>query len=81
MDEITSFFKKLSSIATQHEISDEKFELLGLFVLRSYSKTCKTKEVNEARILFSRNNEKIENIPLTKEAPRKHVFRSVLQSS
>ena len=48
MDEITSLFKKLSSIATPEEISDNEFERLEFFVVRLYSKTCNTKEVNEA---------------------------------
>ena len=35
MDEITSLFKKLPSIATSAEISeDDEFELLGFFVAR-----------------------------------------------
>ena len=49
MDEITPLFKKLSSIATPNEISDFEFELLELFVVRLYSKTCNAKEVNKAR--------------------------------
>ena len=82
MDEITPFFQKLSSLATLDEISDDEFELLYFFVVRSYSKTCNTKEVNKARrILFSRDNKVIENIPPTRGALRQHALRSVLQSS
>ena len=82
MDEITPLFQKLFSIATPDEISDDEFELLEFFVVRLYSKTCNTKEVIKARrILFSRDNNVIENIPPTKGAPRQHVLRSVLQSS
>ena len=67
MDEITSLFKKLSSIAAPKEISDNEFEPLEFFVVRLYLKTCNTKEMNEARqILFSRDNKVIENIPPTK---------------
>ena len=69
IDETTSLFKKLSSIATPDEISNNEFELLEFFVVRLYSKTCNTKELNEARrILFSRDKKVIENIPLTKGA-------------
>ena len=65
IDETTSLFKKLSS----DEISDNEFELLEFFVVRLYSKTCNTKELNEARqTLFSRDKKVIENIPLTKGA-------------
>ena len=53
MDEITPFFKKLSSIATPDEISDDEFELLAFFVVRLYSKTFNTKEV---KMLFSRKD-------------------------
>ena len=82
MDEITPLFKKLSSIATPDEISDDEFELLGFFVVRLYSKIFYTKEVNKARqILFSRDNKVVENIPPTKGVLRQHVLRSVLQSS
>ena len=71
----------MSSIAAPDEISDDEFELLEFFVVRSYSKTYNTKEVNEARqILFSRDNNVIENIPPTKGVLRQHVLRSVLQS-
>ena len=46
----------LSSIATPDEISDDKFELREFFVVRLYSKTYSTIEINEARrILFSRD--------------------------
>ena len=82
MDEITPFFQKLSSLATLDEISDDEFELLQFFVVRSYSKTCNTKEVNKTRrILFSRDNKVIENIPPTRGALRQHALRSALQSS
>ena len=37
MDEITPLFKKLSSIATLYEISDDEFELLEFFLVRLYS--------------------------------------------
>ena len=49
MDEITPLFKNLPSIATPHEIKDSEFKLIEFFVERLYSKTCNTKEVNEAR--------------------------------
>ena len=49
MDEITPLFKKLSFVAALDEISDNEFELLEFFVVRLYSKTCNTKQVNEAR--------------------------------
>ena len=79
MDEITPFFQKLSSLVTLDEISDDEFELLQFFVVRSYSKTCNTKEVNKARrTLFSRDNKVIENIPPTRGALRQHALRSVL---
>ena len=82
MDEITPLFKKLFSIATPNEISDDEFKLLEFFVVRFYSKNSNTKEVNEARrILFFRDNKMIENIPPTKGALRQHVLRLVLQSS
>ena len=82
MNEITPVFKKLFSIATPDEVSDDEFKLLEFFVVRLYSKTCNTKEMNEARhILFFRDNKVIKNIPPTKEALRHHVLRSVLQSS
>ena len=78
-DKITPLLKKLSSTATPDEISDDEFELLEFFVVRLYPKTCNTKENSEAsRILFSRDNKVIENIPPTKEALRQHVLRSVL---
>ena len=82
MGEITLLFKKLSSIATPDEISDDEFELLEFFVVKLYLKTCNTKEVNVARrILFPRDNKVIEKIPPTKGALRQHVLKSVLQSS
>ena len=49
MDEITPLFKKLFSVATLNEINDDEFKLLEFYVVRLYSKTCNTKEVNEAR--------------------------------
>ena len=76
------FLKKLSSIATPDETSDDEFELLEFIMVTLYSKTCNTKEVNEARwILLSRDNKVIENIPLTKEALIQLAPRSILQSS
>ena len=55
MVDISSIFKKLSAIATPDEISDDEFELLEFFVVKLYSETYNTKEVNESRmILFSR---------------------------
>ena len=81
MDEITSWFKKLSSIATPDKISDGEFEVLEFFLVRLYSESYNTKKLNEARrILFFRDNKVIENIPPTKGALRQHVLRSVLQS-
>ena len=60
MDEITSFLKKLSSITTPDEISDDEIELLEFFMVRLHSKTRNTKEMNEARwVLFSRDNKVI----------------------
>ena len=54
-DDISSIFKKLSAIATPDEISDDEFKLLEFFVVKLYSETYNTKEVNESRmILFSR---------------------------
>ena len=38
MDEITSLFKKLSSIATPDKISDDEFELLKSLVVRLFQK-------------------------------------------
>ena len=82
MNEIPLLFKKLSSIATPDGITDDEFELLELFVVRLCSKTCNTNEVNEARrILFSKNNKVIKNIPPTKEALRPQVLGSAFQSS
>lgn len=82
MDEVATLFKKLSSIATPDEVSDDEFELLDFFVVRLNSKTYNTKEVNEARrILFFRDNNVTEDIPPTKRVLRKHILRSVLQSS
>ena len=79
MDEITPLFQKFSSIATLDEISDDEFELFEFFVVRLYSKTCNTKEVNKARqMLFSRDKKVIENNPPTKGELRQHVLRSVL---
>ena len=76
------YLKNCLSIATPDEISDDEFELIEFFVMRLYSKTCNTKEVNETRgILFSWYNKVIENIRPTKGALRQHVLRSVLQSS
>ena len=79
IDEITPLFKKLFSIATLDEISDDEFELLEFFIVRLYSKICNAEEVNEARrILFSRGNKMIKNILPTKGALKQHVLRSVL---
>ena len=78
IDWITPLFKKL----TPDEISGNEFELLEVFAGRLYWKTCNTKEVNEERqILFLRDKKVIENNPPTKSVLRKHVLRSVLQSS
>ena len=72
----------MPSIATLDRISDNEFELLEFFVVRLYSKTYNTKQLNEARwVLFSRDNNVIENIPPTKGELRQHVLISVLQSS
>ena len=72
----------MSAIATPDEINDDEFELAEFFVVRLYSKTCNTKELNETRgILFSRDNKLIGNISPTKGALRQHDLRSVLQSS
>ena len=38
MDEITSLFKKLFSIATPDKISDDEFELLKSLVVRLFQK-------------------------------------------
>ena len=67
MDEITPLFKKLFSVATLNEINDDEFKLLEFYVVRLYSKTCNTKEVNGARWnLFSRDNKMIKNVLPTK---------------
>ena len=51
-------------------------------MVRLYSKSCNTKEVNEARwILFSRDNKVLKDIPPTKGALKHHALKSVLQSS
>ena len=56
--------------------------ILKFFVIRLYSKTPNIEEMNKTRrILFSRDNKVIENIPPTKGALRQHVLWSVLQSS
>ena len=69
------YLKNCLSIATPDEISDDEFELIEFFVMRLYSKTCNTKEVNETRgILFSWYNKVIENIRPTKGALRQHVL-------
>ena len=79
MDEITPLFKKLFSVATLNEINDDEFKLLEFYVVRLYSKTCNTKEVNEARWnLFSRDNKMIKNVLPTKGALKQHVLRTVL---
>ena len=82
MDGITSLFKNLSSISTRDKIGGDEFELLEFFVVRLYSKTFNTKEVNKTRWnLFSKDNKVIESNPPTKLALRQDVLRSVLQSS
>ena len=81
-DEITNLFKKLPAIVTPDDITIDEFQLIEHFVVKLYSKTCNTTEVNTARrILFSRDNKPIENIPPTKESLLQHVLRAVLQSS
>ena len=76
------YLKNCLLLQTSDEISDDKFDLLEFFVVRLYSKTCNTKQVSKARrILFSRDNQVIKNIPSTKKALRQHVLRSVLQFS
>lgn len=81
-DEITPLLTKLSTISSRNEIEQEDFELIEAFVVSLYSKTCNTRNVNEARkILFSRDSRSIENIPPTNEALVQHILRSVLQAS
>ena len=82
MDGITSLFKKLSSISTRDKIGGDEFKLLEFFVIRLYSKTFNTKEVNKTRWnLFSKDNKVIESIQPTKLALRQDILRSVLQQS
>ena len=81
-DEMTPLFTKLSIITLPDEIEQDDFNLIQAFVVSLYSKTCNTRNANEARkILFSRDNRTIGNIPPTREALLQHVLRSVLQSS
>ena len=76
MDEITPLFTKTFSIATPDKIGGDEFELFEFFVVRLYSETCNTLEVNEARpILFSRDNKMIDTLPPTKGLLRQDVFR------
>ena len=66
----------MSYIATTDEISEDEFETLEFSVARLNSKTCNTKELNkERRILFSKDNKVIENIPPTEAALREHILR------
>ena len=82
MDEITPLFKTLPIYCNTRWNQWWWIELIEFFVMRLYSKTCNTKEVNETRgILFSWYNKVIENIRPTKGALRQHVLWSVLQSS
>ena len=72
----------MSSVAIPYKISNDEFELLEFFVVILYSKTCNTKEANEARrIMISRDNKVIENIPPTKGALRQNALRSLLHYS
>ena len=81
-DELTPIFCRLPGIESTNDISDLEFQFIETFVIRLYSKTCNTNDVNEARkILFARENRQIENIPPTRAALKQHLYRSILQAS
>ena len=72
LPEVTDTFNRFSCEIT--EMKDDVFEMIEMFVVLLYSRTCNTKLVNEARrILFSQGNRQIENISPTKDALLEHL--------
>ena len=82
MDEITSLFKKLPSIATPAEISDDdELELLDFFVAKIIIQKLATQKKwkRQEEFFFSSDNKVIENMRPTQGASRHHVLRWFLQ--
>lgn len=78
MPDITQVFNNLSN---SMEIQDEDFQMIEWFTVLMYDTTSTTRSVNECRrILFTKRNRSIENIPPTADALKLHVKRAILQT-
>jgi hypothetical protein len=77
---VDDIFKRLSTV-TDSEVDDESFETLQRFVVIMYDQSSDLSTVNECRrILFTKKNRPIDNIPPTADALLQHVKRSSLQA-
>ena len=78
-DELTPIFCRLPGIESTNDISDLEFQFIETFVIRLYSKTCTTNDVNGKKNLICKR----------KLSDRKHsayksstdLYRSILQAS
>lgn len=63
------------------DIDDECHNLLQRFIVLLYDKTSDIQNINECRrVLFTRKNRAIENIPPTADALRQHIKRAAFQA-
>ena len=75
MGELMPVFCRLPSIISPDDITVTEFRVLEKIFVCLYSKTCNTFEVNETRrILLSRENRSVENIPPTKATLKKKTY-------
>ena len=63
------------------DLSEENWKILEKLVVSVYSSTCNAETVNEVRrILFTRGNRAIENLPPASSSLKQHIKRSQYQA-